>query len=131
MRVLPDIDANPRNDRMNPRTLTCTVVVLDERTTRVELSGDLVHAGAGELLRLVDDLLARGGVDELRLGCAGIGFCDSYGLSTLLAVHRHVTGAGVRWRLEERPASLDRLLRRTNTLDHLTGGARERADADS
>ncbi|MFE2755934.1 STAS domain-containing protein [Actinosynnema sp. NPDC059335] len=112
---------------MSPRSLTCTVVVLDERTTRVVLTGDLVHATADELLRLVDDLLARGGLGELRLGCAGIGFCDSYGLSTLLAVHRQATGAGVGLRLEDRPASLDRLLRRTNTLDHLTGGAGERA----
>ncbi|WP_367130315.1 STAS domain-containing protein [Saccharothrix sp. HUAS TT1] len=112
--------------------LTCTLAIVDAHTARVVLSGDLVYENGDALVRVVDDLLARGGVRRVRVDCAGVDFCDSYGLSTLLAVHRRLTLAGAELLLEGRQPGLDRLMRRTSTYDHLTGtGGREREEADS
>ncbi|MEU4746186.1 STAS domain-containing protein [Actinosynnema sp. NPDC023658] len=117
---------------MNPQALQCTLAIDDAHTARIVLSGDIVFENAEELLALVRDLLARDGVRRLRLDCAGVDFCDSYGLSTLLWVHREVTTAGGELVLENRGSFLDRLMRRTNTFHHLTGSAgQERREADS
>ena len=79
---------------MNPQALQCTLAVLDAHTARIVLSGDIVYDNGDRLLVLVDELLTVHGVRAIRLDCGGVGFCDSYGLSTLLAVHRRVTAAG-------------------------------------
>jgi anti-anti-sigma factor len=60
-------------------------------------------------------------VREVRLDCGGISFCDSSGLSTLLLVHRAVTGAGGRLYLDNRPRALERLLALTGMTAYLTG----------
>ncbi|TQM79428.1 anti-anti-sigma factor [Saccharothrix saharensis] len=117
---------------MNPQALQCTLAVLDAHTARIVLSGDIVYDNGDQLLVMVDELLTVHGVRAIRLDCGGIGFCDSYGLSTLLAVRRRVAAAGAQLELDNRRPSLDRLMRRTHTFQHLTGTvARQREEADS
>ncbi|MGK3201782.1 STAS domain-containing protein [Amycolatopsis sp. MEPSY49] len=113
-------------------TLTCTWAP-DGETARVTITGALEFGTAATLLQLVTDRLADDdGVRDVRLDCAGLAFCDSSGLSTLLLVHRAVTGAGARLHLDNRPRSLDRLLAVTGTTAYLTGeavGSRARRDS--
>ncbi|MFD7659413.1 STAS domain-containing protein [Actinosynnema sp. NPDC059797] len=111
-----------------PRTLTCTTVV-DGHTARVTVSGDLTYDTGDRLPAVVAGLLAGHPVRRLHLDLAGLGFCDSSGLGALLTVLRATTAADVELHLDNRPATLDRLLRRTRTYDHLTRGAgRERKE---
>jgi anti-anti-sigma factor len=114
-------------------TLTCTWAAPDGDTAHVTIAGPLEFAKAGLLLQLVTDRLAdHPGIRDVRLDCAGLTFCDSSGLSTLLLVHRAVTSAGARLHLDDRPASLDRLLALTGTTAYLTGETRQsRARLDS
>ncbi|MEV7729305.1 STAS domain-containing protein [Streptomyces sp. NPDC087917] len=92
-----------------------------DATVRIELHGDLDHESAGALLDAVDGVLAEAvGPRELHLGCADLAAVDSSGLSTLLMIRRLTDAADVRLRLGERPVRLDRMLRVTGTLDHLT-----------
>ncbi|MBW5247950.1 STAS domain-containing protein [Streptomyces sp. P01-B04] len=90
-------------------------------SVRIEAHGDLDHDSAGLLLREVtDQLSARPAMTDLHLLCAALGTVDSMGLSALLMIGRRTAAAGVRLHLDDRPAKLDRLLRLTGTLDHLT-----------
>lgn len=93
------------------------------------LHGALDHATADALTAAVREVLRDAdGVRELRLDCDGLRFCDSSGLSALLMVRRWAGAAGIALHLDNRGAGLDRLLRVTHTLAHLTGaagGARE------
>jgi anti-anti-sigma factor len=113
--------------------LTCTWTAPDVATARITVVGELEFATAQLLLQLVTDRLAEyPEVRDVRLDCAELAFCDSSGLSTLLLVHRAVTGAGSRLHLDNRPPALDRLLTRTGTTAYLTGDAADsRARRDS
>ncbi|WP_424185342.1 STAS domain-containing protein [Actinokineospora sp. G85] len=101
------------------RPLTTTWTTPDEHTAKVVVEGDLDFDTADALLREVAERLP--GPRALRLDLAGLGFCDSYGLSVLLMVRRRVEAVGTCLHLDNRPGSLERLLVVTNTLDHLTG----------
>jgi anti-anti-sigma factor len=113
--------------------LTCTWTAPNVATARIAVVGELEFATARLLLQLVTDRLAEHPeVRDVRLDCAELAFCDSSGLSTLLLVHRAVTGAGSRLHLDNRPPALDRLLTRTGTTAYLTGDAADsRARRDS
>lgn len=113
--------------------LTCTWTASDRATARVAIVGELEFATARLLLQLVTDRLAdHPDVRDVRLDCGEVAFCDSSGLSTLLLVHRAVTGAGSRLYLDNRPPALDRLLALTGTAAYLTGEAADsRARRDS
>ena len=113
--------------------LTCTWTSPRADTAHVVIVGELEYATAAMLPRLVADRLADAPeVEEVRLDCDGIEFCDSSGLSALLRVHTVVTGAGRRLHLDNRRPALDRLLALTGTFTHLTGEATaSRARADS
>ena len=104
-----------------PPTLTCSWSRPNPQWARLELDGDLDYDGADrvldEVVRFLDE---PPGTRELTVDCRRLGFCDSYGLSTLLMVRRRTHAAGVVLRLENRGPALDRLLRVTNTLTHLT-----------
>ncbi|QFZ19233.1 STAS domain-containing protein [Saccharothrix syringae] len=114
---------------MNPaRTLTCTTTV-DGDTARIEVDGDITYTNGDRLPTAVGELFAAHPVRRLHLDLAGLGFCDSSGLGALLGVLRIATATGAELHLENRPPSLDRLLRRTRTFDHLTRSAdRERKE---
>ncbi|MFD3549902.1 STAS domain-containing protein [Streptomyces sp. NPDC058655] len=89
---------------------------------RIALRGDFDYQYAGALLDAATRVLAEvTGLRELHLDCAGLVAVDSSGLSTLLMVRRLTDGAGVRLRIDGRPAQLDRMLKVTGTLDYLTG----------
>lgn len=108
------------------RTLSCTTTV-DGDTARIAVSGDITYHNGDRLPAVVAELLAGHPVRSLHLDLAALGFCDSSGLAALLTVLRMVTDRGTELHLDNRPPSLDRLLRRTRTYDHLTRTAeRER-----
>ncbi|EWC62581.1 anti-sigma-factor antagonist [Actinokineospora spheciospongiae] len=108
---------------MTPRPLTTSWTAPDRDSVRVRLDGDLDFDTADTLLREVIARLPT--VRALHLDMSTLGFCDSYGLSTLLMIRRHVDAADACLHLENRPAGLDRILRITNTLNHLTGSTAE------
>ncbi|KDQ67134.1 STAS domain-containing protein [Streptomyces halstedii] len=88
---------------------------------RTEVHGDLDYDSANLLLNEVSaQISARPALTDLHLHCAELGTVDSMGLSILLMIGRRTAKAGIRLHLDDRPANLDRLLRLTGTLDHLT-----------
>ncbi|WP_329147373.1 STAS domain-containing protein [Streptomyces niveus] len=104
-----------------PAGLLLTVSVTNEHTVCVSIEGDLDYDSSQQLLDATREQLSRHpGTRQLRLDCTRLALCDSMGLATLLAIHRVTDAAGVRLYLDGRPASLDRLLRLTGTLSHLT-----------
>ncbi|MEV0677769.1 STAS domain-containing protein [Actinosynnema sp. NPDC050436] len=103
--------------------LTCTLSSTDADLAAVSLAGDLVYDVGEELLTVVRRVLALHRPAVIAVDCSALTYCDSHGLSLLLAVHRTVAAAGATLRLDDRPAFLDRLLRRTNTYHHLTTDA--------
>ncbi|MFJ4822843.1 STAS domain-containing protein [Streptomyces bacillaris] len=86
---------------------------------RLRLAGDLDYDTSGELVaRAAERLAARPELDDLYLDCAGLGMCDSMGVSALLQVHRDTAARRVRLHVEEAPPFLDRIMRITG-IDHL------------
>lgn len=116
-----------------PAGLLLTASLTDEHTVCVGIEGDLDYDSAQRLLEETQrQLTLHTGMRHLRLDCSRLITCDSMGLAILLAVHRATGAAGVRLHLDGRPASLERILRVTGTLRHLTeppaGAAGELAD---
>ncbi|MEV0387069.1 STAS domain-containing protein [Nonomuraea sp. NPDC050643] len=101
--------------------LTLILVTPEPHVLRIGVHGDLDHATAGELMDAASAALD-GDLRDLRLDCAGLGVCDSSGLSVLLMIRRRTSAAGIRLHLDRRPPSLDRLLDVSGTFEHLTGG---------
>ncbi|MEU5227559.1 STAS domain-containing protein [Streptomyces toyocaensis] len=87
----------------------------------VPVRGELDDAGGQELIAVV---VAHLGSPEpppaVRLDFRELEGVDPLGLAALLMIHRHTSAAGAVLRLDNRPRSLERLLRQTNVLDHLT-----------
>ncbi|MFF3176933.1 STAS domain-containing protein [Streptomyces sp. NPDC057900] len=116
----------------NPHHLRLTAIDTED-SVRIEADGDLDYDSAGLLLdEVTAQLAARPALTDLHLHCADLGTVDSMGLSALLMIARRTAQAGVRLHLDDRPPRLDRLLRLTGTLDHLTAQPlREAAKAPS
>ncbi|MFC8224976.1 STAS domain-containing protein [Streptomyces sp. NPDC057287] len=77
----------------------------------LHLSGDLdQHSGDTVVEQAERCLSAHPGLNDLHLDCAGLTFCDSIGISSLLMIHRGTTARGVRLYLDNRPPFLQRLL---------------------
>lgn len=92
-----------------------------KHAVRIQIIGDLDYDTADLLLdEATARLSARPGLEDLHLGCAGIGMVDSMGLSILLMIGRRANAARVRLHLDDRPAQLDRLLSITGTLEYFT-----------
>lgn len=90
--------------------------------------GELDHDSQHLLVRTAREMLAaHPDCRAVLLDCGDLVFCDSSGLSSLLMVSRLVRAAGASLCLDTRSAELDRLLRRTNLLDHFTAPAAESA----
>ncbi len=86
------------------------------------ISGDLDFETADELLETVGGLIdTHPGARDLHLDCAGLGVCDTMGLSVLIMVRRRTAAAGIALHLDHRGPALERLLDLTGTLEHLTG----------
>ncbi|MGW9447349.1 STAS domain-containing protein [Streptomyces sp. NPDC055632] len=100
-------------------------VVREPGSLHVRVSGDLDYDTCDELVDAVTEKLAEGGPPPrgIRLDFAGLTHIDSSGLSALLLVHRRAGAVGATLYLDNRPDFLERMLRITNVLDHLTGPA--------
>ncbi|NUT43052.1 MAG: STAS domain-containing protein [Thermoactinospora sp.] len=89
-------------------------------TAGFRLRGDLDYVSAEDLLAVVTARLDRAPAPlEIHLDCAGLGICDSTGLSALIVIRRRTGAMGVRLHLDNRGAALDRLLDITGTREHL------------
>ncbi|MEU4006894.1 STAS domain-containing protein [Streptomyces pseudogriseolus] len=78
----------------------------------LEVSGDLDHSNAQRLRRAaVGAVLSAGLLLTVDLG--QLGFCDSSGITALIAVRNHVVAAGAALILVAVPETLRRLLRLT------------------
>jgi anti-anti-sigma factor len=96
----------------------------EQHTALIRLDGDLDYDTGDELLgALTRKLSDTTGLGELHLDCTKLDFCDSWGLSVLLMIHRRVAAMGATLHLDNRREPLERLLERTHTLIHLTGPA--------
>ncbi|MEU3828956.1 anti-sigma factor antagonist [Streptomyces sp. SID486] len=91
------------------------------RELTVDVAGDLDYDTVDHLVETVSEQLARHPeVRGVRLDFAELSWIDSVGLSALLMIHRRTRAVGGVLYLENRPALLERLLRQTGTLGHLT-----------
>ncbi|MER7762262.1 STAS domain-containing protein [Streptomyces sp. NPDC097619] len=100
---------------------TCTVEPGPAATLTVRVTGDLDHHTGDRLVAAVAARLADTPPPRaVRLDFGELDRIDSSGLSALIMIRRRTDAAGLPLYLERRPAPLDRLLRLTNTLDHLT-----------
>ncbi|MFF9814966.1 STAS domain-containing protein [Streptomyces sp. NPDC014006] len=106
--------------QLPPTTLRLTVADRAHELT-VDVEGELCLDTGDRLVDTVSEhLTRRPDVRGVRLNCARLSWIDSAGLSALLMVHRRVGAAGCILRLDDRPALLERMLRQTGTLGHLT-----------
>ncbi|MCV7015035.1 STAS domain-containing protein [Mycolicibacterium madagascariense] len=95
----------------------------------LHVTGDLDYVTIGPVLDAVRTLLQeRPDLQALHLDCAELDFCDSAGLSGLLAMHDMTETEEVLFHLDNRPSQLDRLLDLTGTTEYLLSDA---AAADS
>ncbi|GIH94248.1 STAS domain-containing protein [Planobispora siamensis] len=84
--------------------------------TVIALNGEIDALTADHLRQAIDQALARGRT-HLVVDTAGLGFCDSLGLHTLIAGQRRAASAGGSLRLVHAHGYLQRLLE----LTQLTG----------
>ncbi|MGQ4420594.1 STAS domain-containing protein [Streptomyces sp. SAS_269] len=91
-------------------------------TLTVRVAGELDYDTSDEM---VDTVVARlagpPAPRHVRLDFTGLTWIDSIGLSALLMIHRHTRAVGAALHLDNRPDVLERMLRHTNVLGHLTG----------
>ncbi|MFF0203363.1 STAS domain-containing protein [Streptomyces sp. NPDC005017] len=98
------------NVRREPAVLTITI------------GGELDHDTSDDLLSMAGEQLTAGRTPpgDVRLDFHDLAYIDSSGLTTLLMIHRRTSALGATLHLDNRPAHLERLLRLTNVLGHLT-----------
>ncbi|MBT3149567.1 STAS domain-containing protein [Streptomyces sp. CHD11] len=97
-------------------------------TLTVRVCGDLDEAAGAELTAVVVARLTGPEPPRtVRLDFRALEGIDRLGLAELLMIRRHTGAAGAALHLDNRPVALERLLRRTNVLGHLT--AAETAEA--
>ncbi|MFJ4685335.1 STAS domain-containing protein [Streptomyces sp. NPDC088789] len=83
-------------------------------TACIRLTGPLDYATSDELVQHADQCLtSHPHLQNLRLDCTGLEFCDSMGISALLMIHRKTTTRLVQLHLDHPPPSLERILRIT------------------
>jgi anti-anti-sigma factor len=76
----------------------------------LEIFGELDYFTAGELLELIPTITLQPG-RRLVLDLSGMEFCDSSGLSALIAAHHHAQAAQADFALAAVPAHTLRMLR--------------------
>lgn len=101
------------------------VVRREPAVLTVRVNGELDYDTSDDL---VDEVIGHLAADqdpprEVRLDFGALTWIDSSGLSALLMIHRRTSALGAALRLDHRPEFLERLLRITNVLDHLTAPA--------
>ncbi|WKE70338.1 STAS domain-containing protein [Streptomyces sp. WP-1] len=94
----------------------------EHATLVVRVGGELDYDTSDELVAEVVRHLTAGlpPPAAVRLDFGALTWIDSSGLSALLMIHRRTSALGATLHLDDRPEILERLLRVTNVLDHLT-----------
>ncbi|OIJ68098.1 STAS domain-containing protein [Streptomyces mangrovisoli] len=106
--------------KLPPSEFTLRVLAGPTELT-VRLAGELDYDTSDDLIETVlEQLAAHSELLDVRLDFTDLTWIDSTGLSVLLMIHRRTSAAGVRLHLDHRPDVLERMLRITNVLDHLT-----------
>jgi anti-sigma B factor antagonist len=99
--------------------LTCTSR-RDGTTTFVHVDGDLDMSTRDRLIRCVHRAIDKG-TTEVALDLSSVRFCDTSGLSGLLAAHRIAEGDHCRLRIASMTTNMQNMLIRTNLYDRLVG----------
>ncbi|MDX2593811.1 MULTISPECIES: STAS domain-containing protein [Streptomyces] len=94
----------------------------DPATLTVRVAGELDYDTSDDLLEAVIEHLTgdQASLRDVRLDFSELTWIDSSGLSALLMIHRRASAMGAVLHLDNRPDVLERMLRITNVLDHLT-----------
>ncbi|OSZ55476.1 hypothetical protein OQI_38295 [Streptomyces pharetrae CZA14] len=85
----------------------------------VHVSGELDHGTGHDPVGVVVGHLVPG-VRDVRLDLTGLTRIAPLGLAALLMLHRHTSAVRATVHRDNRPDALDRVLRQTNVLAHLT-----------
>jgi anti-anti-sigma factor len=102
---------------LSPSPFTLTVEA-GSGTACIQLTGSLDYATSDELVHHAERCLTgHPHLQDLRLDCTGLDFCDSMGISALLMIHRKTTTRLVRLHLDHPPPSLERILSITGVAD--------------
>ncbi|MDJ0382456.1 STAS domain-containing protein [Streptomyces sp. G-G2] len=88
-------------------------VTVEEGVTVLALSGELDHDTAGPLRGALEVALAGDGGHRVLVDCAGLGFCDSTGLNTLLRARLAARESGTRLELAGLRQPVARMFRTT------------------
>ncbi|GGW20020.1 sulfate transporter [Streptomyces capoamus] len=108
---------------LHPTEFTVTVY-RTAGTLTVRVAGELDYDTSDGLTDMVTrHLTAEAGLSDLRLDFRGLTWIDSTGLTALLTLHRRAAAVGATLHLDHRPDVLERMLRLTNVLEHLTAPA--------
>ncbi|MFF8593961.1 STAS domain-containing protein [Streptomyces sp. NPDC015220] len=109
----------------NPPPTEFTLSILHEAgTMAVHVAGELDYDTSDDLIdRVVEHLTGHVRPHDVHLDFRDLTWIDSTGLSALLMIRRHTDAVGATLHLDNRPEVLERMLRITNVLDHLTAPA--------
>lgn len=109
-----------------PPSTEFTVTVLHEPgTLTVRVAGELDYDTSDDLVHgVVERLTPRARLRDVHLDFRLLTWIDSTGLAALLMIHRRTEAVGATLHLDNRPEAMDRMLRITNVLDHLTAPVR-------
>jgi anti-anti-sigma factor len=99
--------------------LTCTSR-RDGTTTFLLVAGELDMSTRDKLIRCVHRVIEHG-ADEVVLDLSGVRFCDTSGLSGLLAAHRIAQGDDCRLSIASMTANMRTMLILTNLYEQLVG----------
>ncbi|RIV41329.1 STAS domain-containing protein [Micromonospora radicis] len=112
---------------MTAQLLTIEVGRFDAGRAELKLTGDLDFDSAPELIAAVTEL-RREGYQQLVIDLAGVGLCDSSGLSAFVVAHR---GGSAPIRLTGVSANLRQLLDRTGLAELLEMSATTEDDVQA
>ncbi|MGW4436994.1 STAS domain-containing protein [Streptomyces sp. NPDC004596] len=105
----------------HPATEFSLTTISEPSALTVRVAGELDYDTCDELVdTVVTGLAGPPAPRHVRLDFADLTWIDSMGLSALLMIHRYTRAAGAALHLVHRPDVLERVLRHTNVLGHLT-----------
>ncbi|QTE01489.1 STAS domain-containing protein [Streptomyces cyanogenus] len=109
---------------LHPTEFTVTVY-RTAGTLTVRVAGELDYDTSDGLTDMVARHLTADQAEpsDVRLDFRDLTWIDSSGLTALLVVRRRTAAVGATLHLDHRPDVLERMLRLTNVLDHLTAPA--------
>jgi anti-sigma B factor antagonist len=105
---------------LEPTTEIVSIEVDDATpVVRVTATGEIDSSSAPQLRSRLDDVLDRGGLQELTVDLDGVSFLDSAGLCVLAATHRRASSEGVPMRVLASSRAVIRPLQITGLWDLL------------